>query len=112
MSSIENFGSESLNQIVHKLKSTSDSRRRYEYVLWLGKTLPNRPEELLIEENKGKGCISEVYVMSNLMDGKLKWRGASDALITRGLLTLLIQGLQDLTPEQVLGIKPDFKLIL
>ena len=46
---IQNYGSKALNEMVQKLKKTSDSRRRYEYVLWLAKKLPDLPKELRIE---------------------------------------------------------------
>ncbi len=106
--SIENFGSESLNSMIKKLQATSDTRRRYEYVLWLAKKLPNLPEDLRTETCKVKGCISQVFVLGELIDGKLQWKGFSDALITKGLLSFLIKGLSNLTPEDILSIKPDF----
>ncbi len=107
-SSQSNFGSEVLNKIVERLQSTSDKKKRYEYVLWLAKKLPPMDKELQKEDVKVKGCISKVYVHGELMDGRLKWQGDSDALITKGLLALLIQGLNDLTPEQVIAIDPGF----
>ncbi len=103
-----NFGSESLNQMVHKLQKTSDSRKRYEYILWLAKKLPDLPEDLRDEAIKVKGCISQVFVLSTLSQGRLQWKGFSDALITKGLLAFLIKGLQDLTPQEVISISPDF----
>tara|TARA_B100001250_G_C19072702_1_gene475019 strand:+ start:23 stop:490 length:468 start_codon:yes stop_codon:yes gene_type:complete len=102
------FGSEELDKLIQKLQSTSDPRRRYEYVLWLGKKLPLLQEEHLIESNKVKGCISEVYVKGEIIDGKIIWRGFSDAFITKGLLALLIKGLNNLTPEEILGVNESF----
>ncbi len=107
-SSPKSFGSDVLDQIVHRLKKTNDSKRRYEYVLWLAKKLPPLPEELLIEELKVRGCVSQVYVLGELVDGKMNWKGYSDALITRGLLALLIEGLNNLTPEAVLNVDQSF----
>ncbi|WP_320668069.1 SufE family protein [Prochlorococcus sp. MIT 1307] len=107
-SCIENYGSESLNEMIKKLKATSDSRRRYEYVLWLAKKLPTLAEELRIDALKVKGCISQVFVLGQLVEGKLEWQGYSDALITRGLLAFLIQGLSDLTPGEVLAVDTSF----
>ena len=107
-SSFNSFGSQALNELIQKLKTTENPRRRYEYVIWLGKKLPLLSEELLTENIKVEGCISEVYVKGELIDGRLSWKGYSDALITKGLLTLLIKGLNDLTPEEVLGIDNRF----
>ncbi len=108
MSSKSSFGSEVLDTIVRRLQSTSDPKRRYEYVLWLAKKLPHLPQEHFSEEIRVKGCISQVYVIGELQKGKMHWKGYSDALITRGLLSLLIEGLSDLTPAQVIAINPDF----
>ncbi len=102
------FGSELLDKMVHKLKNTPEPRRRYEYVLWLAKKLPKLPAELLLERHKVKGCISQVYVVGELIEGKVLWRGFSDALITKGLLSLLIEGLNNLTPEEILKIDENF----
>ena len=103
-----NFGSEPLNKMVKKLQATSDSRRRYEYILWLAKKLPDLPDSARNDSIKVKGCISQVYVLSSINEGRLAWQGYSDALITRGLLAFLILGLENLTPEEVIAINPDF----
>ena len=104
----ESFGSKALDKIVYRLKSTDDPRKRYEYVLWLAKGLPQMPEELKNDLVKVKGCISQVHVAGELINGKLQWTGDSDALITKGLLAILIKGLSNLTPEEVLAINPQF----
>ncbi|MFZ4566992.1 MAG: SufE family protein [Prochlorococcaceae cyanobacterium] len=101
-------GSAALDAIVARLRDCSDPRRRYEYVLWLGKKLPPAPDDLLQEANRVRGCASSVYVAPTLEDGVLHWQGQSDALITRGLLALLIQGLDGLTPESVVALDPAF----
>tara|TARA_Y100001934_G_C11977863_1_gene597186 strand:+ start:43 stop:471 length:429 start_codon:yes stop_codon:yes gene_type:complete len=97
-----------LNNIVQKLKSTNDPKRKYEYILWLGKRLPSPSNEILIPENKVKGCVSEVYVKGTLIHGKIYWQGFSDALITRGLLSFLISGLNELSPQQILNLSNNF----
>tara|TARA_B100000700_G_C14785360_1_gene733269 strand:+ start:345 stop:797 length:453 start_codon:yes stop_codon:yes gene_type:complete len=104
----KSYGSEELDKIVGRLKTTEDPRKRYEYVLWLAKKLPLMPDELKNDANKVQGCISEVFVLGHLINGKINWRGDSDALITKGLLALIIQGLNNLTPQEVLDIDPSF----
>ena len=101
-------GSQKLDQIVERLKSTADPKRRYEYVLWLAKKLQPLPEEFRTDAFKVKGCVSQVYVVGQLVDGKLHWQGDSDAAITKGLLALLIEGLEGLSPEQVVALDPAF----
>ena len=101
-------GSPALDRIVERLSTTADPKRRYEYVLWLAKKLKPFPEELRSEAHKVKGCVSQVYVVAELHDGKLHWQGDSDAAITKGLLALLIEGMEGLTPQQAAGIDPAF----
>ena len=101
-------GSEALDRIVERLGGTADPKRRYEYVLWLAKKLDPLPANQQTEDIKVRGCVSQVYVRGELDRGVMQWKGDSDALITKGLLALLIQGLNGLTPEQVQAIKPDF----
>jgi len=101
-------GSEKLDQIVERLKGTADPRRRYEYVLWLAKKLQPLPEEFRNEAFKVKGCVSQVYVVGQLVNGRLHWQGDSDAAITKGLLAMLIEGLEGLTPAQASAIDPAF----
>jgi len=101
-------GSEALDRMVEKLGSTADPKRRYEYVLWLAKKLEPMPAEQQTEAIKVKGCVSQVFVQGRLEQGLMRWQGDSDALITKGLLALLIQGLDGLTPEQVQSMDPAF----
>ena len=105
---INTYGSDSLDSLIERLQSTSDPKRRYEYILWLAKSLPLLDEDLHLETTKVKGCISEVYVLGILVNGKIHWKGYSDALITKGLLAFLIKGLNDLTPFEVLSINEKF----
>ena len=101
-------GSQKLDQIVDRLKGTADPKRRYEYVLWLAKKLEPLPEEFRNDVFKVKGCVSQVYVVGQLVDGKLHWQGDSDAAITKGLLALLIEGTEGLDPSAMAGINPAF----
>ena len=105
---IDTYGSDSLDNLIERLQSTSDPKRRYEYILWLAKTLPILTEDLHLESTKVKGCISEVYVLGILLNGKIQWKGYSDALITKGLLAFLIKGLNNLTPFEVISIDEKF----
>jgi len=101
-------GSEALDRMVEKLGSTADPKRRYEYVLWLAKKLEPMPADQQTEAIQVKGCVSQVFVQGRLDNGLMRWQGDSDALITKGLLALLIQGLDGLTPEQVQSMDPAF----
>ena len=101
-------GSAALDEIVAKLKGSSDPKRRYEYVLWLAKKLPPAPAELQCESNRVKGCVTQVFVQPQLDEGLLQWQGDADAQITKGLLALLITGLNGLSAAEVVAVDPSF----
>ena len=98
--------SPALDRIVERLAGTADPRRRYEYVLWLARKLEPFPDELRQEPFKVRGCVSQVYVVGSLRDGVLHWQGDSDAAITKGLLALLIDAMEGLSPQQAAAIDP------
>ena len=62
-----------LSKLVEKLKKSEDPKRKYEYILWLGKKSKEPDGEILVEENKVKGCVSEVFVKATIKAGKLFW---------------------------------------
>lgn len=101
-------GTEALDRIVGRLRGTTDPKRRYAYVLWLAQKLEPLPDEFRVDLFKVKGCVSQVYVVGELQQGRLHWRGDSDAQITKGLLALLIEALEGLTPEQAAAVDPAF----
>ena len=101
-------GSAALDRIVERLASSGEPKRRYEYVLWLAKKLQPLPAEFRNEAFKVKGCVSQVYVVGQLVDGRLHWQGDSDAAITKGLLALLIEAMEGLTPAEAVGLDPAF----
>ena len=106
MENLEKYNN--LSKLVEKLKKSEDPKRKYEYILWLGKKLKEPDSKIFEEENKVHGCVSEVYVKANIKGGKLFWEGYSDALITKGLLAFLISGLNELAPEDVVKINKKF----
>ena len=97
-----------LYKLVEKLKNAEDPKRKYEFILWLGKKLKVPNNNILIPENKVQGCVSEVFVNVTFQEGKLFWEGYSDALITKGLLAFLIKGMNELTPKEVVNINYKF----
>ena len=97
-----------LSKQVEKLKNSDDPKRKYEYILWLGKKLKVPNKSVLTQENKVPGCVSEVFVKAIFKEGKLYWEGYSDALITKGLLAFLISGMNELTPYQVFNLNCKF----
>lgn len=97
-----------LNRIVERFKRHSDPKLRYQQLLVYAKKLKPLPENSKIPENKVKGCVSQVYITANLEEGKVCYQGDSDAQLVKGLVALLIEGLNGLTPEEILQLSPDF----
>ena len=92
-------GSDALDRMVERLGGTADPKRRYEYVLWLAKKLAPMPAEEQTDDIKVKGCVSQVLGRGAIDEGGMRWQG---------LLALLIQGLDGLTPAQVQAVDPAF----
>lgn len=108
MSSSDTILPPQLDRIVTRFKRRSNPKQRYEQLLWYAQKLPAMPEEGKTAENKVNGCVSQVYITANLEDGKVWYQGDSDAQLVKGLVALLIEGLNGSTPEEILQVTPDF----
>jgi cysteine desulfuration protein SufE len=97
-----------LSQIVQRFARVSDPKQRYEQLLSLAKRLAPFPEADKTAENKVSGCASQVYITADLVEGQVKYQGDSDSQLVKGLVALLIRGLDGLPPAEVLQITPDF----
>ncbi|MEB3289355.1 MAG: SufE family protein [Leptolyngbya sp.] len=98
----------SVEKIVSRFQQTADPKRRYEQLLFLAKKLDPLPEACKIPENKVQGCVSQVFVVADLVDGKVQYQADSDAQITKGLVAFLVRGLNGLTPQEIVDLSPDF----
>ncbi|MBQ9194186.1 MAG: SufE family protein [Bacteroidales bacterium] len=76
---------------------------KYEYLIELGKSLEPFPEEKKTEDRLIKGCQSRVWLDSELRDGRLFFTADSDAIITRGIISLLVSVYSGRTPEEIAG---------
>ncbi|PSN15046.1 cysteine desulfuration protein SufE [filamentous cyanobacterium CCT1] len=99
---------ESIEKIVARFQKTADPKRRYEQLLWFAKKLDPLPEEYKTAENKVPGCVSQVFVVADLVDGQVVYQADSDAQITKGLVALLIKALNGLSPDEIVALSPDF----
>jgi cysteine desulfuration protein SufE len=97
-----------LAKIVERFQRHTDPKKRYEQLLWYAKKLDAMPEESKIPENKVQGCTSQVYITADFKEGKIWYQGDSDAQLVKGLVALLIQGLNGLSPAEILALTPDF----
>ena len=81
---------------------------KYEYLIELGKTLEAYPEEEKTEDKLIKGCQSRVWLDYELKDGKLFFRADSDAIITKGIISLLLSVYSGRTPAEIAADDFDF----
>jgi cysteine desulfuration protein SufE len=81
---------------------------RYQYLIDLGRRLPGLAESERVDENKIRGCQSQVWFVAEQRNGKLEFRAISDAAIVSGLIALLLRIYSGKTPQQILGTPPDF----
>jgi cysteine desulfuration protein SufE len=78
-----------------------DWEARYEYLIDMGKDLPSIAPELKTEERIIQGCQSLVWLNSTYADSKMHFTADSDAIITKGMVALMIRVLTDQTPEEI-----------
>jgi cysteine desulfuration protein SufE len=81
---------------------------KYEYIIDLGKKLQLLDDIYKTDENKVRGCQSIVYLIADLQDGKLFFKAESDAVIVKGLISMLIRVLSGHTPDEILDAKLEF----
>ncbi len=90
------------NAIIEDFELFDDWDGKYEYIIDLGKALPAMPEQFKDETHKIKGCQSQVWVVSELdNNGLLHFKGDSDAIIVKGLVSLLIKVLSGHKPNEI-----------
>ncbi|MBO9620856.1 MAG: SufE family protein [Niabella sp.] len=81
---------------------------KYEYIIDLGKKLQPLDEAYKKDEYKVKGCQSTVWLAADYKDGKVTYKAESDAIIVKGLISMLIRVLSDHTPDEILATDMDF----
>lgn len=89
------------DEIVEEFALFDDWTDKYEYIIDIGKKLPPLSPEYKTEENKIKGCQSQVWLHAHMDGDKLLFEGDSDAVIVKGLIGLLIRVLSDQKPEDI-----------
>ncbi|WP_066121917.1 SufE family protein [Geminocystis sp. NIES-3709] len=99
---------QNLDKIVEKFKRRDNPKQKYEQLLWYAKKLAPMAEEAKTPENKVSGCVSQVYITSKLEEDKIFYQGDSDAQLVKGLVAFLIEGLNGLTPAEIIKLTPDF----
>ena len=95
-------------EIVEEFGLFEDWMDRYQYLIDLGRRLPEFPEDLRTEENRIRGCQSQVWFVPEKRDGRLYFQAISDAAIVSGLIALLLRVYSGREPQDILDTPPDF----
>ena len=96
-------------EIISEFAIFDDWMDKYEYIIELGKDLPQIAEDKKTEDRIIEGCQSKVWLDYAFEDGKMKYSADSDAIITKGIIGLLIRVLNDASPEEI--VKADMYFI-
>ena len=96
------------NQIIEEFSLFEDWMQRYEYMIELGKSLPLIAEQYKTDDYLIKGCQSQVWLHADYQEGKIFFTADSDAIITKGIVALLVRVYSGYTPEEILAAKTDF----
>ncbi|AJC48686.1 SufE family protein [Allofrancisella guangzhouensis] len=94
--------------LIEELSFFEDWEDKYDYIISLGKQLPPFSEEKKVQQNLVKGCQSQVWFDSNIINDRLHFIAASDALIVSGLIGLLLRVYNDSKPSDILQSTTDF----
>jgi cysteine desulfuration protein SufE len=99
---------ETEDQIVEEFALFDDWEDKYEYIIDMGKKLPPISDEDRNDENRIRGCQSTVWMASEYSDGRVLYRADSDAMIVKGLISMLIRVLSGQTPEDIMKAELGF----
>ncbi len=92
------------DEIVEEFSELTDWMDRYAYIIDLGNTLPEYPEAEKTPQNLIEGCQSRVWInASRTPEGHIHFQADSDAMIVKGIVTLLLKVLDDHTPDEILN---------
>lgn len=95
-------------EIVDEFSFFDDWMQRYEHMIELGKSLPQIAPKFKTDDNIIKGCQSKVWLHAELKDCKMELTAGSDAIITKGIIALLIRVFSNQNPQDILDAKTDF----
>ncbi|EDP72703.1 hypothetical protein FBALC1_16417 [Flavobacteriales bacterium ALC-1] len=96
------------NEIIDEFSMFEDWEERYQYMIDLGKTLPLIDEKYKTEDNIIKGCQSKVWVHADMEGDKINFTADSDAIITKGIIAILIRAFSNQHPKNIIEANTDF----
>lgn len=89
-------------QIINEFSLFDDWMDRYNYIIELGKSLPVIDEKYKTDQYLISGCQSKVWLYADFIEGKVHFTADSDAIITKGIVNLLIRVLSDQSPQDII----------
>lgn len=95
-------------EIIDEFSMFEDWMERYEYIIDLGKSLPLIDEAYKLDENLIKGCQSKVWMYSEVENDKVVFTADSDAILTKGIVALLLRVFSEQTPKAILDADTAF----
>lgn len=95
-------------ELIDEFSMFDDWMQRYEYMIELGKSLPLIDERYKTDDKLIKGCQSKVWLHSELEDGKVIFTADSDAIITKGIVAILVRTFSNHSPQEILNSNTDF----
>ena len=90
-------------EIIDEFSMFEDWMERYEYIIELGKDLPLIEDDYKIEDNLIKGCQSKVWLHADIVADNIVFTADSDAILTKGIVALLVRILSNQSPMDILG---------
>ena len=90
------------DNVIEEFSDFDDWMDKYALLIDLGNSLPPLEEKYKTERNLIEGCQSRVWLQADYVDGKILFKGESDAVIVKGIVSLLISILSDHTPQEIL----------
>ena len=99
---------ETEQEIVEEFSLFDSWDDKYEYIIDLGKRLAPLEDQYKIDENKVRGCQSTVWLVADYKQGKIIYKAESDAIIVKGLISMLIRVLSGHSPDEIIEAKLDF----
>ncbi len=95
-------------EVIEEFALFDDWMDRYQYIIDMGRRLPEFPDELRIDDNLIRGCQSQVWFVAEQRDGRLYFQAISDAAIVSGLIAILLRLYSGRAPQDILDSPPDF----
>ena len=96
-----------INELIENFELLDDWEDKYRYIIDLGAGLPPLEDRFRTEEWKVRGCQSQVWLVPEKKDGRLFFKGDSDAAIVKGIISVVLTIFSGKTPEEILQVVVD-----